>query len=207
MVLLLIVLGIGIGIYLSQKKNITQTSVLSGETTNWKTYNNESIGFSFKYPPGYNIEEGGTGELSGNSSDPSHGVALGKIEGYLSLTNKTAKGSPKIRFLYNSDGQPGYHIEVYYCTKIEDGGLKITKRKVYSGKDIIEDFKESFLKEKLIAFHIGSNGMINADKALMKVSLSFERNGPDYEKEFQQIVNTMRFTKENLFGTEDTCKE
>jgi hypothetical protein len=168
-------------------------------TAGWKTYRNSVFGFSFKYPVTYKV----------TSEDK---IALGEInKGGVTLSDTTRKGKPNLDLWFNFYGgfEPGNPLFcaniINYQTKIQEGGLKITKRTLDPFTEEDEEFypgeEDVCPKKYLVQFYIGScvwSEELTADKNCILSFFTYQDS--DYEDEIQAIIGTITIEKEGVFG-------
>lgn len=169
----------------------TVSSVSTGATTSLKIYKNEAFGFSFEYPKDYEIAKNGE-------------IEVNKVtDGGISLIDNSRSGKPEMNFLFNPDGLGPVYGDIYYCTKIENDKLKIISRKEYKTSDFTDGDPDPETID--IFFEIGKYQSAKGFDNGILVFFSYDKNGPNYEKELREIIDTMKITKENIYG-ENTCK-
>jgi len=171
-------------------KSTPATTETENQTADWKTYTNESFGLSFKYPATYSIKE-------------TEEIKAGKIGGTLVLKDSSREGSPEMTMLFNPDGFGPAISDIYYCTKIQNGKLKIV-----STKKANPEMKEGpDINKKIIMFEVGyfHYRSINEFDNGVIAFFSYEKNGPDYSTELKKIIDTIEITKENIYG-ENKCE-
>jgi len=162
-----------------------------GEIADWKIYENESFGLSFKYPSSYQI-------IKGNNES----IQINKINQGLVLSDTLRSGHPQLTLGFNPDGVGGICLcDIRYFTVIKQGKIEIVSR---LGGDRIEEeiCRENFdITKKIIWVDIGqySWGEEGFKNGIIMV-FEFERSGPDYKQELEQIIETIKIAKEDIYG-------
>jgi len=157
------------------------------ETANWKTYKNEGLGFSFKYPQDWII----TNDTLPKINAPREAMA----NQYLEIVNNSALEIPKWRIYVNliiGVGLP-FSPDIEYSTSpTEERGIEVIQRK--------EEAPAPFLPGSSFTPHqLDGEVTISAggqwDDNYYDSYFTFKEGGKDYELTFNQILSTFRFTE------------
>jgi hypothetical protein len=163
----------------------TATTAAADPTASWKTYTNDSFGLSFKYPASYSLRTEGTIEA---------GKPLG---GSVILEDTTRQGNPKLSLTFNPDGLGGCMLDrndYDYDTSIQNGKLTITSKKLQTTSEC------PYQASVVTLFDIGRGHYLGTFKNGIFVSFSYDLG--NYQAELDQIIGTVRITKESIYGTE-----
>jgi len=151
----------------------TTTTTASGqdETAGWKTYTNNEIGFSFKYPATYTITK----------NQPAGGPTGGLI-----LQDTTNTLEPELSLWVDPAGWGPFFPQIVYTLAQDGNGIKIVKREEneseYSPKDKIEIMTKG-----------GEGGQIGVHYYWF--FFRFNKGGADLEPVFQKILSTFQIIK------------
>jgi len=161
-------------------------------TKDWKTYESEFYGISFKYPETYQITE-----------QSAEGIRIGAIR--LILSDQTRPGSLRIDVLLNPGGVGGAcWSDISYQIATKEGKVEVLSRHTSDRaensycREVLGDidrwiifFGDTFEKSSGPICPFGES-----KSYCLQVMVFFEflRDGPDYEPELRQIIETIRVT-------------
>ena len=176
----------------SSPAQVTQ-SLQSGETSNWKTYKNDKVGFQFDYPSKYSkasYEDRSTGKFKDfNGVDEKRDVVFGEPLA-LSITND----NDQVRLLLNiGKGKPGDKATLSDIADVSLGLLdEATRTKVQ--KEKISVVGAEGLQTKLGGLTIGTFFLYKdyvIDLSLVPSTPKATQN----ESEYQKIIKSFTFNK------------
>lgn len=138
-------------------------------TANWKTYTNDTYGFSFKYPSDWSI----TNNTPGQNGSVNQNLTI------------VGSGSEKLQLWVNPDGFGFEGASDFYQAKIEGGKLVVTSKEK---REPNSDFPE--LTPQVVI------GTTSGNANTFSVSYSFAMADRNAELlKFDQILSTFQFTK------------
>lgn len=203
LILLALIITAGVGISIAWKTDYLDNWLpLSIKKMFWKTFENESFGISFKYPKTYQLTK-------------EQGIETGKFGGEFILTDQSRSGNPQLLAYFNFyGGFAGWELgcvnEIDYEIAVKDGKVEVLSREFDPLTEELLDFclEEGFwIKEEFyrVWLTIGQppepypeyeEGIKDNNWILVR----FEYEGTDYESELRQIIETIRITKEEIYG-------
>lgn len=185
---LLILLVAGIVIVTLLTKNTASRPEV--DNANWKTYTNESHGFSFRYSETYTLAEQ-------ENSDESYST--------FTFTDQTRTGHPSLSLEFSNTGIITGGLlcatEISYSIVLEGNNVALTERNKrednlkYCDSDLSVSVSTSS-----IGFYLHESVGYNFDvpnfpfKSIRGL-FSFDRSGPNYESELIEIIKTMTFDR------------
>ncbi|PJC21827.1 hypothetical protein CO059_03105 [candidate division WWE3 bacterium CG_4_9_14_0_2_um_filter_48_10] len=154
-------------------------------TKDWKTYENEFYGISFKYPKTY----------QGSTEPEEKGVRL-------ILSDETRLGNPTSNIGINTGGLVLRCVDIGYEVAIKEGKVEVLSRNVYDNTDdplCPGHGGERIIHSLYFVFEKSLGPVCHADPEFkyclfFQCFFSFLRDGPDYEPEWRQIIETIRVT-------------
>ncbi len=177
-VILAVIVGGGIWWW---QKNMPQPEAITilpqDETTNWRTYFNENLSFSFKYPTNWIIKEDTLPDI------PRETMA----SEYLYISNDLTSESPGLILYVNPAGFGVIPPDIEYeLAPTEENGVKIINRTEIppfdeEGPTNIDGIVVIFCK----TVRLGVNAY--------SFEFVFKEGGKDFEPVFNQMLSTFRF--------------
>lgn len=189
------------------KEEVSNEEIQEEGPADWQIFKNESYGISFRYPSTYAIEE-----LGRKVFDPGKGlvtihdetIEANKIDQFLILSDKSRVGEPRLFLQFDPDGVGDVCMfDRWYESVIKDGRIEILFKED-------DDRMEGSCKElgpfdrRTAWLSIGHSprwGWVkeNKNENFIIFIFSFDRDGPNYEEEFEQIIKTIRITKQDIY--------
>ena len=176
LVLLLVIVGIGAAgyLYLSKQNQASPSPTQApstNDTSNWKTYTNDTYGFEFNYPQNAELSDN-LPKTYTNSIPPSQNLQV-------YITPDT-----KMSVYINPDGfGPAFTDKTYYVDYSSSKGMYVTKS---TNQDV-----SKYRNDNYIIIDTPQTTRIN-DLGI-SITFRFPKTEPDQEILFTQILSTFRF--------------
>lgn len=159
-------------------ESTTTTPTTTDKTAGWKTYENEEISFSFKYPQVYTIEKDNIPWKS-NVGD--------------NLVIKGENDNPILTLWVDPDGFGPFFPNITYNLKESGQGIEIAKRTV-------EEQNENQTKDSTLII-AQDTSFLGSHHYLFHFSY---KSGKDLEETFKTILSTFKFTTPKTSTTTST---
>ena len=149
----------------------------------WKEYNNEEYRLSFSYPSNFIITKKGTLKMDASIQrfvEINEKIELGKKNQFLILDDFTRRGDISLEILFNPD-IPGQWAEAEKVYELEfKKGRVIAKEEHY-----LEEFRDEQKKHLKVLLQKAKGDYII-------LNFSYNQKGPDYESEFELIIDSIK---------------
>lgn len=164
------------------KSSETSGQATTVDTSSWKTFENSAYGISFKYPETYEIVE------SEN---------LGSANGLFRIEDKQRAGAPTLVLFFNSNGSGQACIhDFYYDLSTEGEKIVIDNVGDSSGMNPEDCDQET---NNVLAINFSVTGDYGNT---IEGSFWFDRSGPSYKPEFEEIIGTFKVDRSNFENLE-----